>query len=82
MSAPLSATHSVEEVAAALGETESFVQTKCRRREWPHLRGARGRVSFTAEQYAEILRLIAYQPPAERDTGRISFAPRSGRRAS
>lgn len=77
----LAATYSVEDVAAALGEHASFVKGRCRRREWPHLRGARGRVSFTAEQYAEILQLCA-QPPAERDTERINFAPRSGRRAS
>lgn len=80
MTAPLPALHSLTEVAQALGETESYVATKCRRREWPHVRGARGKPSFTAAQYAEILELIA-QPATEQEPRGLSFAPRS-RRAS
>lgn len=72
--------HSLEDVAAALGETPYFVKEKCRRREWPHIRGARGKPSFTAEQYAQILDLIA-EPVAAEPQPRIAFAPRSRRSA-
>jgi hypothetical protein len=82
MTTPLPATHSVEEVAAALGETPYFVMVKCRRREWPHNRGARARISFTAEQYAQILELIAQAPASDGPAPRMAFAPRSRRRAS
>lgn len=82
MTAPLPAAYPLEVVAAALGENPRYVQERCRRREWPHLRGARGRISFTAEQYARVLELIAQDPAAETESARISFAPRSRRRAS
>lgn len=82
MTAPLPAVYDIDEVAAALGESPGYVATKCRRSEWPHLKGARGRPKFTADQYARILELIAQDPAAEQETSRINFAPRSRRRAS
>jgi hypothetical protein len=78
----LTPNHTVEEVAAALGETAYYVQTKCRAREWPHCRGARGRVSFTAEHFNRILELIAEPEASAEAQPRFSFAPRSGRRSA
>jgi hypothetical protein len=81
MTAPLPAVYSVADVAAALGETERFVSVKCRQRAWPHRRGSRGRVSFTADDYAQILELCSAPPAAAEDAPRWALAPRS-RRAS
>lgn len=81
MSNPLPAVHSLADVAAALGENENYVKERCRRREWPHLRGARGKPSFTDEQYRQILEIRSVAASAA-DDQRIAFAPRSGRRAS
>jgi hypothetical protein len=72
--------HTVAEVAVALGQTERYVKEKCRLREWPHRRGARGQVGFTDEDYAEVLRLMSVEP-VEAAKSRFSFAPRA-RRAS
>jgi hypothetical protein len=74
--------HSVADVAAALGETERFVAEKARLREWPHRRGARGRVGFTDDDFQAVLELIAQpasQTPAPTRRG-LSLAPRSARR--
>lgn len=73
--------HSVEEVADAIGETPNYVKAKCRAREWPHRRGARGRVHFTTEDYARVLELIAADVTAEAPE-RLAFAPRSKRGAA
>lgn len=73
--------HSAAEVAHALGESERYVLDKCRAREWPHRRGARGRATFTADDFARILELIA-EPEAAPTPRGLAFAPRSGRRAS
>jgi hypothetical protein len=73
--------HSVAEVAEALGETERFVKDHCRAGLWPHRRGARGRISFTAEDYARVLELIAADVTTEQSP-RLSFAPRSRRGAA
>jgi hypothetical protein len=67
-------------VAGALRETYYYVEQKCRRREWPHRRGARGVPTFTAEDVAEIVALIAAPVEAEAQQ-RFAMAPRS-RRAS
>ena len=77
----LEALHTVDEVAAALGESEYYVREKCRRGEWPHTRGARGKPAFTAAHYAQILELIA-QPAGDPEPKGLSFAPRSRRGAA
>lgn len=81
MTSPLPRTFSTAEVAEALGEDESFVKRKCRLGDWPHRRGSRGRVSFTAEDYSRVLELIAAEAQPKPEP-RLSFAPRSRRRAS
>lgn len=73
--------YSVAEVAEALRQTERYVLDKCRRREWPHRRLARGQVGFTEADYAAVLDLCS-APPAEPESPRLSFAPRARRRAS
>jgi hypothetical protein len=73
--------HSAEEVAEAIGETPNYVKAKCRAKQWPHRRGARGRVSFTADDYARVLELIAADVTAQ-ESPRLSFAPRSRRGAA
>ncbi len=72
--------HSATEVAEALGQTENYVREQCRRRAWPHVRLARGRVGFTGEDFTEIVRLCSVAPTAE-PVQRFALAPRS-RRAS
>lgn len=73
--------HTVEDVAAALGVTESFVKKQCRRREWPHRRPNRNALAFTADDFARILEITA-APVAELEPAKgLAFAPRS-RRAS
>lgn len=67
---------SVAEVADLLGETPTYVQQQCRRQLWPHRRLARGRIAFTAEDYAGVLELCA-QDVAAPDNPRMAFAPRS-----
>lgn len=75
--------YTVAEVAEALGPsaTERYVTQKCRTGGWPHRRLARGAIGFTAEDYAAVLDLIA-APTTAADAPRLSFAPRSRRRAS
>ncbi len=80
MTESLPSLRTVAEVAAALGETEHFVKAKCRRRDWPHWRGSRGRVGFTDEHFAEIVRLSSVDVTAD-PAQRFALAPRS-RRAS
>jgi prophage antirepressor-like protein len=81
MTPPLEPLHTAADVAQALGQTERYVKDRCRRREWPHRRLARGEVGFTAEDYAKILELTAI--PAEQEPNpRIAFAPRSRRGAA
>lgn len=72
--------HSAAEVAEALGVSEDYVKRQCRQQVWPHRRLSRGRVGFTAEDYARVLELVAADVTAGPEP-RISFAPRS-RRAS
>ncbi len=72
--------HTAAEVAEALGQTENYVREQCRRRAWPHVRLARGRVGFTDEHFAEIVRLCSVAPTTE-PAQRFALAPRS-RRAS
>lgn len=72
--------HTIADVAAALGQTERYVQEKTRQREWPHRRLARGEVRFTDDDYTQILDLIRAEPVVAAPQ-RLSFAPRS-RRAS
>lgn len=72
--------HSLEEVAEALNETPHYVRDKCRRSLWPHRKGSRGRPSFTDEDYARVLELIAADAQ-QQDEPRFALAPRS-RRAS
>lgn len=74
-------TYSVAQVAEATGQPESYVARKCRAGEWPHLRGSRGAVRFTAEQVARCLELMTVASAAP-EAPRLSFAPRSRRRAS
>lgn len=81
MPEPLPPLYSLPEVAAALGQTERYVQEKTRLREWPHRRLARGVVAFTAEDYAKVLELCA-SAPVEMPAPRLAFAPRSRRLAS
>jgi hypothetical protein len=76
----LASLHTVAQVAEALVQTERYVEERCRRREWPHRRLARGEVRFTDDDYAQILDLIRAEPVAP-EPQRLSFAPRS-RRAS
>lgn len=78
----LEPTHSLEEVAAALGQTPRYVADKCRARLWPYRKGAYRQMRFTAADYAQILELIAQAPAVEPEQPRMSFAPRSRRRAS
>jgi hypothetical protein len=79
--AALPETFTVADVAETLHESEHYVKTKCRRREWPHRKGARGVPFFTAADVAEIVELCA--APAEAETQeRFALAPRSRRGAA
>lgn len=81
MTAPLPRNHAVAEVAEALGESEYYVRERCRRGEWPHRKGARGRPSFTAEDFAAILEIVKAEPSAPANP-RVAWAPRSRRGAA
>jgi hypothetical protein len=72
--------HTVTDVAAALGVTANYVREKCRLREWPHRRVARGEVRFSDDDYSRVLELCA-APVATSVPQRLSFAPRSRRTA-
>jgi len=69
--------HTVTEVADAIGQTERYVKEKCRRREWPHARFARGEPRFSAEDFAAVMELCRVEV-AEDAEPRWSLAPRSG----
>ena len=73
-------TFTVAEVAETTRQTDHYVKQKCRRREWPHRKGARGVPFFTADDVAAIVELCAAPAEAE-TTERFALAPRS-RRAS
>lgn len=73
--------HSAAEVAEALGMTERYVTEKARNGEWPHRKGPRGVALFSDEDYRQVLELIAAPVVAQAEP-RLSWAPRSGRKAS
>lgn len=81
MSAPLPHLRTVTDVAEALGQSENYVRTQCRKRLWPHRRLARGAVGFTDADYAQVLELICAAPAEAEPQERFALAPRS-RRAS
>lgn len=47
------------DVAKAMKQTAHYVEKQARHGGWPHHRVARGAIRFTAEDYAEVLRLCA-----------------------
>jgi hypothetical protein len=79
MSETLPKLYTAEQVAEAIGETEGYVKRKCQRHEWPHRRGARGVHKFTADDFAQIVELIASPVSDDAPTPRFQLAPRSKR---